>query len=102
MGKAPASIEKLEDRGDSVPALVEYGRDLGAEQAGGSNHSCNWPFACYGSGVNAAQAPELREFFKEKGFDCEVTRDGDPVYTSPNHRRAALKLRNMQDKSAYY
>ncbi len=106
MGEAPSKIRRdathVDPDGIEIPyGPVTFKRDLASENGGGSNHSKNWPIECFSSGVNAAQAPELRAFFKERGFDCEVTRDGDPVYTSPNHRRAALKLRNMHDRASY-
>jgi len=75
-------------------------RDFQAEQCGVSRSAGGgWPMApCMASGVNASQAGDLREFFKKHSFGCEVTRDGDPVYTSPGHRKKALALRGLHDK----
>lgn len=61
-----------------------------------------WPMKpCVGSGVHASQAGELREHFKEAGVSTEVTPDGDPIYTSPQHRKRALKCRGMYDRDSF-
>lgn len=61
-----------------------------------------WPITCFGSGVQASQAGELREHLEKSGVPTEVTKDGDPVYTSPSHRRKALKARGLHDKNSFY
>ena len=94
MGEAPETIEI-----DGMPAY----RDFAAEQ-GGRRRSTGegWPMApCVGSGVNAAQASELRTFLKDRGCPTEVTSEGDPVYTSPRHQAKALKLRGMHNRASY-
>jgi hypothetical protein len=59
-----------------------------------------WPMQpCLGSGVNAGQADELREFLKKSGVPTDVTNDGDPIYRSKLHREKALKARNLSDKN---
>ena len=57
-----------------------------------------WPRVCYASGVHANKAGELREFFQKRGVDIEVTRDGDPVYTSASQEKRCLKMRGMYNK----
>ena len=77
-------------------------RCYAAERVGiHSSKRPGWPMTCVASGVNAAQAGELKEHFKRSGVPTEVTRDGDPIYTSPSHRRKALKCRGMIDKDGY-
>ena len=92
MGRAPSEV--------TLPNGRVATRDFRAEhpqrRAGGG-----WPFECFASGVNAAQAPELRKFFAETRFDCDVTADGDPVYRNPKHRKEALKLRGMFDRDSF-
>lgn len=61
-----------------------------------------WPLTCFASGVNAADAQKLRDEFKRLGIPTEVTKDGDPIYTSPEHRRRALKARGFVDRASYY
>ena len=89
MGKAPATIYQ-----------GEFKRDFAAEQTGRPGRA-GWPITCYASGVNAAQAQELREHFKEKGVPTEVTVNGDPVYTSHEHRKKALACRGIHDRNSF-
>jgi len=63
--------------------------------------TAGWPLTCFASGVNAAQAGELRDFLSRKGVPTEVTPQGDPVYRNARHRRKALKARGMFDRMAY-
>jgi len=93
MGKAPKSILI-----DGHHAFRDFQAENSPKVAGRG-----WPMEpCVASGVNAAQAGELRKFFKDQGVPTDVTTDGDPVYTSPGHRKQALKLRGIHDKSGYY
>jgi len=92
MGEAPKEIEV-----DGVVAKRCYR----AENKGGPAPK-GWPMTCYASGVNADQAQELRDELRRKGVPTEVTADGDPIYTSPDHRRRALKARGMIDRGSYY
>lgn len=90
-GKAPASI---------IVAGVEAKRSFRAERVTVPSSS-GWPLTCFASGVNANDAGTLREFLAQKGVPTEVTKDGDPVYTSHAHRRRALKARGMIDRAGY-
>ncbi len=61
-----------------------------------------WPMKpCVGSGVNANQAQELRDHFQRNGVSVEVTNDGDPIYTSAEHRKRALKCRGIHDNNSF-
>lgn len=61
-----------------------------------------WPMEpCVASGVQPDQAQELRDFYKSRGLSVEVNNDGDPIYTSAEQRRKALKARGMFDKASY-
>ena len=61
-----------------------------------------WPMKpCVASGVQPEQAQELRDLFKKAGVPTEVTKGGAPIYTSPEHRRKALKVRGLYDRSSY-
>ena len=95
MGKAPETI--------TLHDLTVATRNFQAEHAGSCRaHGSNWPMApCVGSGVNAAQAPELRKYLADRGCPTVVTGDGDPIYTSPGHRKKALKLRGIVDRAGY-
>lgn len=90
---------------DEVPDTVKVGkrvyeRDLRAEMPN-TQSSSGWPMECVASGVNAEQAPELREHFKKNGLNIDVTNDGDPIYKSATERRKAFKCRGLFDKSSY-
>lgn len=63
--------------------------------------TAGWPMECIASGVNAAQAGELREHLASKGVPTEVSRDGNPIYRDAKHRKRALKARGMFDRRAY-
>lgn len=64
--------------------------------------SPGWPLTCTASGVHPSQAGELREFLRKSGCPTEVTKDGNPVYTSAAHRKKALKVRGMHDRASFY
>lgn len=92
MGDAPKAIR--------LPDGRRATRDMEAEhsprRAGGG-----WPMVCFASGVHASQAGELREYFRQHGCPTEVTPAGDPVYRDAQHRKRALKCRNMFDRTSY-
>lgn len=94
MGKAPKSIKI-----DGILAHRDFPAEHSPRTAGGES----WPMApCYASGVNAVQAGELRKHLADRGVPTEVTSEGDPVYTSPGHRKKALAVRGMHDNAGYY
>lgn len=92
MGKAPATIRVKGRRAK---------RSYAAEHAGSRPAGAGWPLECLGSGVSGHQAGELRAFFKKHRFDCDVSRDGNPIYRDPNHRKRALKLRGFRENNAF-
>jgi len=82
---------------EGVPRGVVKGSKTPVKQGHGK-----WPMEpCFASGVNANQAQELRDYLAKRGCPTEVTKDGDPIYTSAEHRRKALKLRGMHDKNSF-
>ena len=64
-------------------------------------HGSPWPMVCVASGVHASKSSELRDFLQKSGVPTEVTQDGDPVYTSASHRKNALKVRGLFDRTAF-
>ncbi len=106
MGKAPTSICRVVPtcRPGVRRARKEhqklYKRDFAAEQTGRPARA-GWPLTCFASGVNASQAGELRDHFKEVGVPTEVTADGDCVYTSHLHRKRALACRGIHDSNSF-
>ncbi len=109
-GKAPDKIF-VEENGYSLQAF----RDRQAEVAGmhlsvrGSENPTQqrrrqnpWPMEpCVASGVHPSQAQELRDHLTSRGCPTEVSRDGEPIYTSAAHRKRALKCRGMYDRNSY-
>jgi len=91
MGRAPRSIVVDGQRAK---------RSLAAEFCSVPN-SIGYPIECLGSGVNAADAGKLRSLLKRKGVPTDVTNDGNPVYTSANHQRRALKARGLHLNNSY-
>jgi hypothetical protein len=58
----------------------------------------SWPMKpCVSTGVNVAQAQELRDFYKKHGESIEVSSSGDPIYTSQRQMNRDLKLRGFVD-----
>ena len=106
------AIEKFFRMAD-VPASVIHSngsrawRDFQSERVSGtvaaaSERPRGWPMKpCVGSGVHSDQAPELREHFKKHNVDCEVTTNGDPIYTSASQRKKALRCRGIHDKASF-
>jgi hypothetical protein len=92
MGKAPGAVTLP----NGELAVRDFGAEHGARPAGSG-----WPMECVASGVNAEQANELRAFFQKSGVPTDVTRDGNPVYTSASHRRAALRVRGLHDRNSF-
>ena len=94
MGKAPAEV--------TLPNGKVAKRSFRAEHSPRTARGEGWPMApCYASGVHPSQAGELRKFFFDSGVKTDVTSNGDPIYTSPSHRKAALKVRGLHDKASY-
>jgi len=101
---------------DEVPERVQVGRkaayrDRGSEHVRGfvvgskapvkRGHG-RWPMEpCIASGVQPSQAGELCDYLKERGVPTEISKDGDPIYTSAAHRRKALKVRGIHDRNSF-
>lgn len=99
----PAEIVLTDYDGDENPVDVVYRRNYAAEtKALQTETNPGWPMApCTASGVQPWQAQELRDHLKKSGVPTEVTSQGDPIYTSRSHRKAALKARNMHDRADF-
>lgn len=78
----------------------EYVRSF-ADERPGVPSSSGWPLVCEASGVHPDQANNLRKFYSDHGCPTEVTKDGNPVYRSASHRKKALKVRGMCDRSSF-
>lgn len=92
MGEAPSAVNLEDGR------LAE--RDFAADHVARPSKT-GWPITCVASGVHPSQAEELRKYLKSHGVSTEVTSQGDPVYTSKEHRKRALKIRGFFDCASY-
>lgn len=110
MGKAPEEIELFECSLYGPVAVRDYGAEGVSGTVVGTDNPTRrskprrpWPMApCVASGVHASQAQELRDHLADRDCPTEVTKDGDPIYTSAAHRKKALKIRGFHDKVSYY
>lgn len=100
-------VEREFPRGEAPDTItLEDGRiaarDYRAELAPTHSTGAGWPMApCYASGVQPEQRYVLQNYLANKGVPTEVNRNGDPIYTSPSHQKAALKARGMHNKASY-
>jgi len=101
VGQAPKSIVLP----DGKVAIRDYQAEaqgmLCTVKGSTSSRKPAWPQVCYASGVHPGQANELRQHLRERGCPTEVTKGGDPIYTSAAHRKKALKIRGMHDRNSF-
>ncbi len=60
----------------------------------------NWPMASYAAGVHPKQIPEMRKFDKKHHVPTDYTPDGDPILTSPKHRKKYCEAHGLYDRNA--
>jgi len=77
------------------------GRDFKADF--GKQPPCDtYPFASYAAGVNASEVPAMMEIDKKNGVPTHYTADGDPILTSPSHRKKYCRVHGLYDRNAGY
>ena len=67
---------------------------------GGKHKPGNWPMESYAAGVHPKEIPEMVEFDKKHGVPTHYSEDGDPILTSPKHRRKYCEAHGMFDRNA--
>lgn len=67
---------------------------------GGPTHCGNWPMTSYAAGVHPKQIKEMEAIDKKYGVPTHYTEDGDPIFTSPKHRRKYCEVHRMFDRNA--
>jgi hypothetical protein len=67
---------------------------------GGKTHPGNWPMTSYAAGVHPKQIKEMQKFDAEHGVPTHYSDDGDPIFTSPRHRRKYCEAHSMFDRNA--
>jgi hypothetical protein len=58
-----------------------------------------WPMVSYAAGVHPDDVPAEQKFDREHGVPTEY-RDGDPVFTSPAHRKKYCEAHGLFDRNA--
>ena len=76
-------------------------RDFRAEH-GKQLHGDIWPMASVAAGVSPEEVPEMMKYDREKGIPTEYTNDGDPVFTSREHRKRYCEAHELFDRNAGY
>lgn len=61
-----------------------------------------WPLVSVAAGIHRDKVREYMEKDRLHGVPTEYTDEGDPIFTSANHRRKYLKLHQLYDKKAFY
>ena len=61
-----------------------------------------WPMASYAAGVSPSEVPDLQKFDAEHGVPTNYTDDGDPIFTSPRHRKKYCEAHKLFDRNAGY
>jgi len=61
-----------------------------------------WPFASYAAGVSPSEVPMMQKIDRENGVPTEYSSDGDPVFTSPAHRKKYCRAHGLYDRNAGY
>jgi hypothetical protein len=101
IGKNGYSVRAYRDRQAEVFGLVTSVRS-GENTTRLRRRNNPWPMdPCVGSGVGPHGAQDLRDHFATHDVPTEVSKDGEPIYTSAKHRKKALKCRGMYDRTAY-
>lgn len=67
---------------------------------GGRHVPGNWPMTSYAAGVHPKQIPEMVKFDADHGVPTHYSEDGDPILTSPKHRRKYCEAHGMFDRNA--
>ena len=89
----------------AAPRCVRVGRSWArrsfAAERTGTPAPKGWPLECVASGVHPSQAGELREHLRKSGVPTEISRDGNPIYRNPLHRKRALHARGLVDRNSF-
>ncbi len=90
---------------DDIPKSIMFRGEKAersfADEMASTPASAGWPMECCASGVHPDQAGALRKEFQRVGVPTEVTKGGDPIYTSASHRRKALRARGLHDRNSF-
>lgn len=77
-------------------------RDFPAEQGRVRDTKTSWPMESDAAGVHPAQIAEAMEHDRRHGVPTEYTPDGNPLYTSRDHRARHCRANGLYDRNAGY
>ena len=93
-------------KGNIVKKFLRYNHETGKteefERHKANPGAARWPFVSESAGGHPSQREEIATYLSSVGVPTEVTVDGNPVMTGPQHRKKVLKALGMYDKSEYY
>ena len=75
-------------------------RDLVAEHRDFKDTPGSWPMVSDAAGVHPDQAKELAEHVARRGVPTEINADGNPVFTSREHRKKFCQATGIYDRNA--
>lgn len=88
---------------EGFPVVCKCGavmnRDFKAD-FGKRHRADTWPMASYAAGVHPKQIVETRKFDSEHEVPTDYTEDGDPIFTSPAHRKKYCEAHGLFDRNA--
>lgn len=77
-------------------------RDLIAEHGGFRDTTACWPMESDAAGVHPAQVAEAMEHDRRNGVPTDYTKDGNPIFTSREHRNRYCQANGLYDRNAGY
>jgi hypothetical protein len=73
-------------------------RDMGREIASVKDTPGNWPMESDAAGCHPEQRMDYMKHMASRGVPTEYNAEGQAIFTSRSHRRAALKVLGLVDK----
>ena len=81
---------------------IKYEQDYEAKFGGSTMfQSTVWPLISNGAAIDPSQVQDAKKKLKAAGCPTDFTAAGQPIFTSPGHKRKHLRLRGMHDKQSY-
>jgi hypothetical protein len=74
---------------------ADFGKQIHGDMGG-------WPIESSAAGVHPDEVPDMKKIDAKHGVPTEYTKDGDPSFTGPEHRRKYMKVHKMHDRNCYY
>lgn len=102
--KCKSKKEAFREMSQSDKSMVcdckaKMNRDHFAEK-GPQRYGDNWPMVSYAAGVSPDEVPAMMEVDRKHGVETNYTSDGDPIFTSPKHRKKYCEAHGLYDRNA--